>query len=241
MSESNTTAIEWRGASKRFPGRSAVDALALAIPAGSVWGLLGPNGAGKTTALRMALGFARPSDGSVRLQGRPPEDPRARIGLGFLPERLALPAHVTVERWLALHARLIGLPREAAAPAMREVLERTGVADRGHERIGGLSKGLRQRVGFAVALLGAPSLLVLDEPASGLDPLGMRDARAWIEAERRRGATVLISSHQLSEVERVCDSVAILDQGRLVASGRVDALLREDETLEDAFVRLVRS
>ncbi len=234
-------AIEWRGASKRFPGRTAVDDLALAIPTGSVWGLLGPNGAGKTTALRMALGFARPSGGTVRLQGLPPDDRHSRVGLGFLPERLTLPAHVTVAHWLGLHARLIGLPADAIGPAVRASLERTGVADRGHERIGGLSKGLRQRVGFAVALLGAPSLLILDEPASGLDPLGMRDARTWIEQERERGATVLISSHQLSEVERVCDAVAILDQGRLVASGSVDVLLAEGETLEDAFVRLVRS
>jgi ABC-2 type transport system ATP-binding protein len=236
----STHAIEWRSASKRFPGRSAVDDLALAIPTGSAWGLLGPNGAGKTTALRMALGFARPSDGEVRLQGHAPADPRARAGLGFLPERLTLPAHVTVDRWLTLHARLIGLAREATGAAVREALERTGVADRGHERIGGLSKGLRQRVGFAVALLGAPSLLVLDEPASGLDPLGMRDARGWIEAERARGATVLISSHQLSEVERTCEHVAILDHGRLVAAGRVSELLRDGESLEDAFVRLVR-
>jgi ABC-2 type transport system ATP-binding protein len=236
---SHAQAVSWREASKRYPGRTALDALSLEIPRGSACGLLGPTGAGKTTALRLALGFARPSDGAVSLQGHPPADPRARAGLGFLPERLRLPDPATPERWLRLHARLIGLAPDTVDGAVRDALERTGVADRAHERIGGLSKGLRQRLGFASALLGAPSLLVLDEPGSGLDPLGLRDARGWIEAERARGATVLISSHQLSEVERSCDRVAILDRGRLVASGVTRELLRAGETLEDAFVRLV--
>jgi len=237
---SDAAAIAWRDASKRYAGRTALDALRLEIPRGSACGLLGPNGAGKTTALRLALGFAPPSGGEVWLQGHAPAEPAARVGLGFLPERLRLPEHATPERWLTLHARLIGLPRDEATDAIRVALERTGVADRAHQRIGELSKGLRQRLGFASALLGAPSLLVLDEPASGLDPLGLRDARGWIEAERARGATVLISSHQLSEVERSCDRVAILDRGRLVAEGALAALLRPGESLEDAFVRLVR-
>jgi len=232
-------AIEWQGAAKRYGQRVALESLALAIPAGTGWGLLGPNGAGKTTALRIALGFARPTSGSVALQGLPPADPRARIGVGFLPERLALPPHATVAHWLALHARLCGLPRGEAPGAIRDVLERTGVADRAHERIGGLSKGLRQRVGFAIALLGAPSLLVLDEPTSGLDPIGIRDARGWIEAERARGATVIVCSHQLSEVERTCDHIAILDRGRIVAEGPLASLIGPGETLEDVFVRRV--
>jgi ABC-2 type transport system ATP-binding protein len=232
-------AIEWQGASKRYGERVALEPLALAIPTGTCWGLLGPNGAGKTTALRLALGFARPTSGRVALQGLPPSDARSRVGLGFLPERLALPAHAAVEDWLGLHARLIGLERAEAAGAIRAALERTGVADRAHEPIGGLSKGLRQRVGFAIALLGAPSLLVLDEPTSGLDPLGIRDARGWIEAERARGATIILCSHQLSEVERSCDHAAILDRGRIAAEGPLSTLIGPGESLEDVFVRRV--
>jgi ABC-2 type transport system ATP-binding protein len=235
-----TYAIEWRAAAKRYRGRAALEALDLAIPVGTCWGLLGPNGAGKTTALRLALGFARATAGEVRLQGHPPAQRAARIGVGLLPERLALPGRATPAQWLALHAELCGLERGGAGSAIAEALERTGIADRVHEPISSLSKGLRQRLGFATALFGAPSLLVLDEPGSGLDPLGIRDARGWIEAERARGATVLVSSHQLSEVERTCDHIAILDRGRIAASGELRTLVREGETLEDVFVRAVR-
>jgi len=115
-----------------------------------------------------------------------------------------------------------------------------GLAERARERIGGLSKGLRQRLGFANALLGRPQLLILDEPTSGLDPLGVRDARTWILAARERGAALLVSSHGLSEVERTCDRIAILDEGRLVASGALAELVGPGESLEDAFVRAVR-
>lgn len=232
--------LVWERATKCYAARTALDGLDLRVPEGSCLGLLGPNGAGKTTALRLALGFARPTAGDVRLHGLPPADPRSRRGVGFLPERLALPPHATVRRWLALHARLL----DGASPAPSDaridaVLERTGVADRAHERIGALSKGLRQRLGFAIALLGEPRLLVLDEPGSGLDPLGVRDARTWIETERRRGCTVLVSSHQLSEVERTCDRVAILDGGRLRAAGPTEELIQAGESLEDAFVRVL--
>jgi ABC-2 type transport system ATP-binding protein len=232
-------AIEWRAASKRYGSRTALDGLDLAIPIGSSWGLLGPNGAGKTTALRLALGFARASAGHVSLQGFAPSDPRSRAGLGLLPERLALPGRATPAQWLALHAELCGISRDAEN-AIASVLERTGILDRAHEPIAALSKGLRQRLGFATVLLGAPALLVLDEPGSGLDPLGIRDARGWIEAERARGATVLVCSHQLSEVERTCDHVAILDRGRVVASGALRTLVGAGETLEDVFVRAVQ-
>jgi ABC-2 type transport system ATP-binding protein len=120
------------------------------------------------------------------------------------------------------------------------VLERTGLGGRADDRLGGLSKGLAQRVGFAQALLGEPELLLLDEPTSGLDPLGVRDARDWILAARARGASVLVSSHVLSEVERTCDQIAILNQGRVAAQGPLGSLLRPGESLEDAFVRSVR-
>jgi ABC-2 type transport system ATP-binding protein len=233
-------ALEWNGVSKRFEGRPALNELRFAVPEGAAVGLLGPNGAGKTTALRLALGFCRPDAGVVRLHGERPEEPAARRGVGYLPERLVLPERTGVESFLRLHARLAGLEGGDVAAEVDAVLERTGLAQRRHDPCGDLSKGLAQRVGFAQALLGAPTLLVLDEPTTGLDPLGVRDAREWIQAARERGATLLISSHVLSEVERTCDHVVILHEGRIAASGRVEAVLAPGEGLEDAFVRLVR-
>jgi ABC-2 type transport system ATP-binding protein len=232
-------ALEWTRATKRFGRHTALESIELSVPAGATLGLLGPNGAGKTTALRLLLGFARPSEGSVRLAGLDPQEPAARKGVGYLPERVALPARASVRRLLELHGRLCGLVGSGLAREVDEVLERTGVADRARDQIGELSKGLTQRVGFAQALLGRPHILLLDEPTSGLDPLGIRDARDWIVAAKERGCTVLVSSHVLSEVERICDRIAILRAGRIAAHGELDALLQPGETLEDAFLRLV--
>ncbi|HTY18546.1 MAG TPA: ABC transporter ATP-binding protein [Myxococcota bacterium] len=233
-------ALELAGATKRYGRRSALVGVDLAVPAGSAVGLLGANGAGKTTALRLLLGFARPSRGAVRLRGRDPFDPASRRGVGYLPERLRLPGAMTLRRFLGLHGRLAGLGAGELGREIEATAETTGVRERLGERLDSLSKGLAQRAGFAAALLARPELLVLDEPTSGLDPLGVRDARDWALAARARGATLLVSSHVLSEVERVCDQVVILREGRIAAAGAVDQLLLPGETLEDAFVRAVR-
>jgi ABC-2 type transport system ATP-binding protein len=234
-------AFELAAATKRYGRRPALVGVDLAVPAGVALGLLGPNGAGKTTALRVLLGFARPTRGAARLQGRDPFDPAARRGVGYLPERLRLPGAMTLRRYLRTHGVLAGLGGEDLAREIESVAETTGVRERLGEPLGSLSKGLAQRAGFAAALIGRPSLLVLDEPTSGLDPLGVRDARDWALAARARGATILVSSHVLSEVERVCDHVAILREGRVVAAGAVEQLVQPGETLEDAFVRAVRA
>jgi ABC-2 type transport system ATP-binding protein len=233
-------ALEWIGVSKRYGPRLALDRVDLALPPRGGLGLLGPNGAGKTTALRLALGLARPSAGQIRLRGLAPTNPESRRRVGYLPERLALPERATVRGVLGLHAALAGLSGPEARRAIGDLLALTGLAERAGERIGALSKGLRQRVGFAQALLADPEVLVLDEPTSGLDPLGVRDARDWILAARARGCAVLVSSHVLSEVERTCDRVAVLHEGRVAVAGTLSELVREGETLEDAFVRAVR-
>ena len=233
-------ALELAAATKRYGRRVALEGVRLAVPTGAAVGLLGPNGAGKTTALRLLLGFARPTRGAARLRGRDPYDPRARDGVGHLPERLRLPSAMRLGAFLRLHAGLVGLRGGARERAVDEALEATGLRERAGEALGGLSRGLAQRAGFAQALLGEPELLLLDEPTTGLDPLGVRDARDWIQRARARGATVLVSSHVLSEVERTCDHVAILDGGRIVASGALDSVVHAGESLEDAFVRLVR-
>jgi len=232
-------ALELAAVSKRYGSRTALSEVNLAVPAGSSVGLLGPNGAGKTTALRLLLGFTRPSGGGVLLHGHDPMDPAAREGIGYLPERLVLPGRMSVRRFLRLHGSLAGLAGANRGQEIDEVMELTGIADRAGDRLSGLSKGLLQRVGFAQAFLGKPRLLLLDEPTSGLDPIGVRDARNWISGARERGCTVLVSSHILSEVERTCDHVAVLHEGRVVASGPLDQVVRADESLEDAFIRLV--
>jgi ABC-2 type transport system ATP-binding protein len=233
-------ALELAGVTKRYGRRAALRDVDLALAPGAALGLLGPNGAGKTTALRLLLGLARPSTGSVRLRGLPPGDPSARRGLGYLPERLRLPTRATVRGFLRLHGTLAGLVAPELEREVEAALDLTGLTERGADRIGALSKGLAQRVGFAQALLGSPDLLLLDEPTSGLDPLGVRDARGWIESARRRGCTVLVSSHVLSEVERTCDHAAILHEGEVAAQGAIGELVRPGESLEDAFVRVVR-
>ncbi len=232
--------LELRDVVKRYGARAALGGVSFELAEGGALGLLGPNGAGKTTALRLLLGFAAPTSGAVRLRGRDPRDPEARRGVGYLPERLALPERASVASVVALSAGLAGLAGADRAAAVAEMLDYVGLGDRARDRIGELSKGLRQRVGFAAALIGKPALLLLDEPNSGLDPLGIRDARVWIQRARDQGAAVLICSHVLSEIERTCDRVAILHGGTLAASGPVAEIVRDGESLEDAFVRLVR-
>ncbi len=233
-------AMELLSVSKRFGARRALTGVNLELPAGASLGLLGPNGAGKTTTLRLLLGFTRADEGSVRLRGRDPLDPASRIGIGYLPERLALPPRMSVQSYLRFHAALVGLDGADRDREVMAVLQQTGIADRASEPLASLSKGLAQRVGFAQAFLAEPELLLLDEPTSGLDPIGVRDARDWIQSARARGCAVLVSSHVLSEVERICDRVAIMHEGRIAASGSVDQLVRPGENLEDAFMRVVR-
>jgi ABC-2 type transport system ATP-binding protein len=146
---------------------------------------------------------------------------------------------MTVRSFLRHHAVLAGLNGAELERDIEAVLEQTGLSARARDRLGSLSKGLTQRVGFAQAFLARPKLLILDEPTSGLDPIGVRDARDWILTARESGCSILVSSHLLSEVERTCDQVAIIDEGTLVAKGGLDEVVEEGETLEDAFVRLV--
>jgi ABC-2 type transport system ATP-binding protein len=233
-------ALELASVSKRYGRRLALRDVDLALPSGAAVALLGPNGAGKTTLLHLLLGFLRPTLGAARLQGLDPFDPAARVGVGHLPERLRLPGRMRVEAFLRLQGALAGL---AGGPLLEEVarrLDQCGLAERAGDPMGALSKGLAQRVGFAQAFLGDPRILILDEPTAGLDPIGIREARGWLEAARARGATLLVSSHILSEVERQCDHVVILHEGAVAASGRIDEVVRAGESLEDAFVRTVR-
>lgn len=205
-------------------GQEALRGVNLTVPEGCAFGLIGPNGAGKTTFIKSILGIVQPTAGTVRVLGGSPEDPRIRARIGYLPERLHLPGAWTAPAFLRTVAQLKGLVPDAAQH--RRLLERVGLEAAQGRRIGGYSKGMRQRLGLAAALLGTPSLLVLDEPTDGIDPLGRVEVRGILQEEVRRGTTLFLNSHLLSETERVCDRVAILASGRVMREGRLDELAR---------------
>ncbi len=208
----------------RKTGSDALKGMDLSVPEGSAFGLIGPNGAGKTTFIKSILGIVQPTAGTVQVLGGSPEDPRIRARIGYLPERLHLPGAWTPTAFLSTVTRLKGL--KADAPGNLRLLERVGLADAVGRKIGGYSKGMRQRLGLAAALVGAPSLLVLDEPTDGIDPMGRLEVRRILLEEVKRGTTLFLNSHLLAETERICDRVAILADGRVVREGRLEDLAR---------------
>jgi ABC-type multidrug transport system, ATPase component len=207
-------------------GVTAVDRLDLDVPAGSVFGLLGPNGAGKTTTLRLITGLATPTSGSAAIDGVPvdPRDPGTRRAIGVLDQDPRYYGWMTGLELVELAGRLQGLPTTAARSRAEAVLEQVGLTDAARRRIAGYSGGMRQRLGIAQALVAEPSLLILDEPVSSLDPEGRRDLLALI-ADLRQRATIVFSTHVLADVERICDRIGILDHGHLVTEGPLDDLL----------------
>ena len=201
--------------------------VSLQVGRGEVVGLLGPNGAGKTTVIKMLLGLVRPDGGEALLLGRPAADPAARTGVGYLPELFRYQPWLTPAEVLTLHVRLAGVAVPDAQ--RRECLAMVGLAGRGDDRVGGFSKGMQQRLGLAVALVARPQFVVLDEPTSALDPLGRADVRDIVLDLRSRGVAVLLNSHLIGEVERVCDRVVVLDRGRVAAAGSLAELLGQRE------------
>jgi ABC-2 type transport system ATP-binding protein len=223
-----TRVVETKGLTKRYGSRTVVDALDLRIPSGVVAGFIGPNGAGKTTTLRMLLGLVRPTAGGGQVLGMPLRSPASYLpSVGALIESSAFYPGLTGQRNLAVQATLGGHPL-ARVPV---VLERVGLADRGGDRYRTYSLGMKQRLGIAGALLGDPTLLVLDEPTNGLDPAGIRDMRALVRSLAEDGPTVLISSHLLAEVQQVCDWLVVIEHGRLVFQGPTVRLLAGGDRL----------
>jgi len=214
-------ALEAHGLRKAYGPKLAVRELSLSVPRGEVFGFLGPNGAGKTTSMKMLLGLVRPSSGKGQLLGHPLGDPRGRVRVGYLPEHFAFHEWLKASELLRFHARLLGLPSRGLAAQVEERLARVGLADAGRRRVNEYSKGMKQRLGLAQALLGTPDLVFLDEPTSGLDPLGRRLVRDVIGELRARGTTVFLNSHLLSEVEVMCDRVAFVKDGRVVRDMRL--------------------
>ena len=220
--------VDTRGLAKRYGRTDALIDLTLQVQPGEIFGFLGPNGAGKTTAVKLLLGLARPTGGAGTVLGAPIGDRGARHEIGYLPELFRYQPWLQAREVLELHARLRAVGGVSLrTAAIDQALHDVGLADRADDLVGDFSKGMQQRVGLAVALLGAPLLVVLDEPTSALDPVGRADVRSIVRRARDAGSTILLNSHLLTEVERVCDRVAILDHGRVVASGRIDDLLGE--------------
>ena len=209
-------------ASQAVRPKVALHGLDLTVQPGEVFGFLGPNGAGKTTTIKILLGLVHPTSGEARLLGQPAGHAEVRRRVGYLPENFRFHDWLTGAALLEFHARLAGLSATRRRERIPEVLELVGLAGRGDDRIRNYSKGMTQRIGLAQAIIHEPDLVLLDEPTSALDPVGRREVRQLIRSLRAQGMTVFLNSHLLSEVEMVCDRVAIVDQGRVVRSGRLE-------------------
>ncbi len=232
-------ALEFERVTKQyrsFWGRRSVRALhdfSLRVEAGEIFGFLGPNGAGKTTAIHLAMGFMRPTSGDGRMLGQPFGDAPTRRRVGFLPENVAL-YHRPAGRLVRFYGQLNGMRDPELARQVRQVLEEVGLAAEAHLNAGKFSRGMQQRLGLAQALVHDPELLLLDEPTSALDPLARVAVRELLLRARQAGKTVFLSSHQLSEVELICDRVAILHRGHVRRLGTISGLLESDARFEVA-------
>jgi ABC-2 type transport system ATP-binding protein len=226
---------------KVYGTKAAVDGLDLEVPRGCFFGFLGPNGAGKTTTIKMLMGLAPPTSGSIELLGLPmPEQALAVKGrIGLVPDETLLFDHLTGLEFTEFVGRLYGLDRSVARERSRELLALFELDGEPGKLIGDYSKGMRKRVAMAAALIHRPELFLLDEPFEGVDAVGARLMKDILLDQVRRGATMFLTSHVLEVVERLCDRVAIIHDGRLVTSGTMAELRTGSETLEDVFVRVV--
>lgn len=240
-------AIETNNLRKIYGAKPAVDGLSLAVPQGCFYGFLGPNGAGKTTTIKMLMGVAQPTSGEIFLLGEPidPKQPeaglRARQKIGLVPDETLLFDNLSGPEYIEFIGRMYGLDRRMAAERARELIEFFELSSAGRKLIAEYSKGMRKRVAMAAALIHRPQLFLMDEPFEGVDAVGARLMKDLLLDLVKAGATIFLTSHVLEVVERLCDRIAIIHEGRLVAEGTLDELRQgsESETLEDLFVRTV--
>ena len=232
-------AVEVRGLVKKYrkSGRG-ISGMDLDIERGATFALLGPNGAGKTTFVKCLLGLLRPNAGTIAVFGEPAANPSSREGVGFVPETPRFADFLSAREVMRLHGGLIGLSGPALEDQIDMRLEAADLLD-APKRVKQFSKGMVRRLALAQALLGSPRLLVMDEPTADLDPIGRRTVRNQMAALTQAGATIILNSHQLSEVERLCDHVAIMNRGKLLGQGPIDELVPEGTDLETVFVDMV--
>ena len=211
----------------------ALDHVSLTVSEGEIFGFLGPNGAGKTTTLKIMMGLNRPTSGSIFLFGQDCKNPAVREIMGYLPEQPYFYDYLTAREFLAFYARLFGFKGSVIESKIAALLKMVGLERARDLPLRKFSKGMLQRIGIAQALINDPKLVVFDEPMSGLDPMGRREVRDLILRMRREGKTVFFSSHIISDVEMICDRVAILDKGKIRAQGRVDDLLQKKSLIRE--------
>jgi ABC-2 type transport system ATP-binding protein len=231
--------VEFSSREFRQTTKIALRGLDLEVNAGEVFGFLGPNGAGKTTTMNVLLGFVPPTSGAAYLFGIDVRQPIARQRIGYLPEMTYYYKFLTAEELLRFYAKIFGLPRGETDRRIDQLLKLVELESARKRPIKSYSKGMQQRVGLAQALINNPDLLILDEPTSGLDPLGRMKVREIIQRLKNEGKTVFFSSHELGEVETVCDRVAIIHQGELKAVGRVNEITGTHASLEKAFLDII--
>ena len=232
--------VDYRPRSSLSTGKPAVDGLNLSVNQGEVFGFLGPNGAGKTTTMNVLLGFINATSGDAYLFGTTVREPIARQRIGYLPELTYYYKFLSAEELLRFYARIFKIPKAETERRIDQVLKLVELGHARKRQIKTYSKGMQQRVGLAQALINDPDLLILDEPTSGLDQIGRMKVREIIQRLKTEGKTVFFSSHELGEVETVCDRVAILDQGRLKLEGRVSDLAEKHQlSLEQLFLKVV--
>ena len=213
----------------RRPRVEAVRSISFEIPAGQVFGLLGPNGSGKSTTIKMILGLLFPTSGTLEVLGASPRSVAVKKRIGYLPEESYLYPHLTPLETLSFYARLFRLPSAEARVRIDQLLDMIGLSQARHRPVGEFSKGMARRIGLAQALLNDPDLVILDEPTAGLDPQGTRQVKDLILALAARGKTILLTSHLLADVEDVCQQIAILFNGQILARGTLDSLLAQKE------------
>lgn len=203
--------------------------ISLSVRQGEIFGFLGHNGAGKTTTMKILLGLLSPTAGRIELLGAPATDVAVHARIGYLPESPYFYDYLTAEEFLCFYGRLARLPRETLQQRVPQLLERVGLTEARHRQLRKFSKGMLQRIGLAQALIHDPELVILDEPMSGLDPIGRKEVRDLILGLRDQGKTVFFSTHIISDVEMICDRVGILAKGKMLASGRIEDLVNEHE------------
>jgi ABC-2 type transport system ATP-binding protein len=232
--------IELHEVTKQYGSLTAVDRISFSVEKGEYFALLGPNGAGKTTIVKMLLDFTRPTAGTLSVDGISSEEPAGRTAVGYLAENPRIPPNLTGWQYLQRCAELLGVQQSEAMNQGEKIVELFGMKGREHTKVNTYSKGMIQRFGLGAALMGNPKLLILDEPTSGLDPIGIREIRQLLESLKQQGMTILLNSHFLSEVEKICDTAAIINSGKLLLKDSISSIIKDGETLEEVFVRLVK-
>ena len=232
-------AIQTENASKSYSGKPALDNFTLSVKMGTVFGLLGPNGAGKTTFVKLLLDLIHLDSGKIMLNGITHKNSDSRLGLSYLPEKFSFYPFYSVKNVLDFYAKMKVTERKLHSTEVTNAIKKLELEKIENQKLSTLSKGQLQRVGIASTLIGSPEILIFDEPFSGLDPIGIRDIKNVISDLKSQGKTIFINSHILSEIEIICDQIAILNEGKCLAQGDTKTL-RGDNQLEDFFYKIVK-